>query len=358
MASAALPLVISCQGGTPAARRAARVAAELERLGVAEALQDVDLAASAARDGRTLVVLDGCSSACCTHLLQAKGIRPLAAFDVAELRGSVPAPRGEDPNRLAEEVAFRLRSRRLVRGQPRPARPARPAPAPRTKRAHTDEDYLLAIDALASTTVECGALAAEAPTLAAHVSRVLGVSRAAAGEMLARLEQRGLVERSARRELLLTDRGRAAADRAVRRHRLLECFVKDVLGYPLGACYEQARMLGGAFDDGAIERLGRALRHPARCPHGWPVDAALAREESRELTSVRALGEGDRATVVRVAEQDGYLVDRLVAVRLTPRARLTAKGRQPSGAVSVQVEGRVQALDAEAAGALFVLLRS
>lgn len=349
-----IPLVISCQGGTPAAQLAADVAAALEQLDAAEAASDFDSAVTAARAGRQLIALDGCRSACCTRMLETKDVRPQAALDVTELRERTGAADDADPARLAEKAVSCLQSRRRAAPQPRHPRPLRPAPVSRTKRAHTVDDYLLALDALASTTVECGALAAQAPTLAAHVSRLLGVSRASAGEMLARIEQAGLVERSARKELSLTDEGRAAADRAVRRHRLLERFVHDVLGYPSGACYERARLLEDAFDDDAVERLCAALHDPDRCPHGWPIDAALARAESRELAVLTALAEGEQATVVRVAEQDARVVDRLHELGAMPGAAVTVAGRSPRGSLTVDVDGTARTVDAPAAGAVLV----
>lgn len=346
--------MISCQGGTATARLAAEVAGALEQLDVAEAAPELDGAVTAARGGRKLVALDGCRSACCSRVLAAKGLKPHTALNLADLSASVRAPDAENPARLAVEAASRLRSRRPARPTTRPPRPAAPAAAPRAKRAHTVDDYLLAMDDLAAATVECGALAAHSPTLAAHVSRLLGVSRASAGEVLARLEAAGLVERGARKELLLTSSGRVAADRAVRRHRLLERLASDFLGYPPAECYERARMLDDAFDEEAVERVRRALGDPERCPHGWPVDPRRAREESVELITLAALGPGRAAVVVRLAEHDGPLLGRLYALGLAPGARLTVRGRSPDR-VSVRVGRSLRRLDRAAAEQVFVL---
>lgn len=357
MADPELPLVISCQGGTPAARLAAEVAAALEHLDVAEAVQDLDQALTAARAGRRLIALDGCPSGCRSRLLEAKGVLPEAPVNLGDL-GVHPETASEaDPAPLASEIAARLRSRWPVRGQGRRQRRTGPAQAARTKRANAVDDYLFAIDSLASATVDCGALTADAPTLAAHVSRLLGVTRASAGEMLARLEAEGLVERDVRKELLLTASGRAAADAAVTRHRLLERLAGDFLGYPPHECYERARILDDAFDEDAVDRVRRALGDPARCPHGWPIDARRAREESRELTALSALAEGRKATVVRLAEHDGPLLAGLFELGLVPGTRLTVEHRRQGG-IAVQIGGTVQTLDAASAAEVFVRERS
>ena len=355
MVKAHLPLAISCQGGTLLARLAADVAAALDDLGVAEATQDPDQVIALARAGRTTITLDGCPSACQARRLEAKGLRLKAAFNLAELGIDEPTLDEADPASLAGEVATRLRSRTRGHRQPRAPRPARPAVTARTKRAHDVDDYLLAIDSLASATVECGALVADAPTLAAHVSRVLAVSRVSAGEMLARLATEGLVERGARKELLLTELGRVAADRVVCRHRLLERFASDVLGYPFAECHQRARVLDDAFDDDAVERLRIALGNPARCPHGWPIDPQRARDESRELTALSTLVEKEEATVVRVAEHDGPCLAQFCKLGITPGAKLLMERVQPEAeSIDVHVGGVTRRLQIAAATKAFV----
>jgi len=165
------------------------------------------------------------------------------------------------------------------------------------------QEYLLALDALTSPAVDCGAIAPEAPVLAAHVAAELGLSRPAVGEMLERLREEGLVRRGRRKEIFLTEQGREAADEIVRRQRLLECFVTTTLGYPVEEAYERAAGLRGAFTPADADRLAAALGEPERCPHGWPIDAAAARAESGELVSAASLPPGAEATVVRVSER-------------------------------------------------------
>lgn len=354
MPDADLPLLISCEGRTTGPQLAAEVAAALEQRHVVEVAQELDHAIAAARSGRKLLVLDGCRSACRARVLEAKGLRPHAALNLGELRSSLEGADRADTATLATEVASRLRSMGRADRRARPPRPARPSPAPRARRAHTVDDYLLAIDALASSAVECGALAAGAPTLAAHVSQLLGVSRASAGEMLARLEAAGLVERGARKELLLSTSGRAAADRSVRRQRLLERFVSDFLGYPAEESYERARSLGDALDEDAVDRLGRALGNPERCPHGWPIDPGQARAESRELTALSALPTGEGATVVGLLEHDRHLLARLSALGLVPGARLTTGQRRQARSIAVRVDGTMRHLHAADAAGVFV----
>ncbi len=348
------PLVSCCRGGSPGARLAARTAAALAELAIAEAVEDVDLLVSQARAGRAVIAIDGCPSACSARLLEAKGASPRFTLNLRELGVDVQGAGEEEVAQLAAEIATRIRQRPTSGRRGRPPRPARPDPASRLKRTHGVEDYLIAIDALASTVLGCGALAADAPALAAHVSHLLSVSRVSAGQMLARLQAAGLIERSARKELMLTATGRAAADRAVWRHRLLERLATDFLGYPPTEAYEQARMLDGAFGDEAIGRVASALGGPERCPHGWPIDPVRARAESRELSTLTTLLPGDRATVARLVEHDGPALARLYELRLVPGTALVLADAGTASKMDVRIGETRCTIDSETAARVLV----
>lgn len=314
------PVVVSCRGGTPSAQLAEEIVALLAEHGGAE-LADPEAVVRGDFAGRTVAAVDGCSSACGARLLQAKGAQPNVTLNIEELRrGTAPGPALD---RLAEDVAEQIaegRSRPLRHLKPRrPQVPDAPAWSDADGgRGHTAEDYLRAIDALTTPIADCGALVTDTPTLAAYVSKALGVTRVSAGAMLNRLEGLGLVERNASKEVLLTPEGRSAADEAVRRLRLLECFVTAFLDYSLADCRAQARTLANSFDAEAIERVRLALGNPQACPHGWPIDPAVARDESRSLVALLAVEPGAQVVVARLAEDDAPLVARLVAAGVMP----------------------------------------
>jgi DtxR family Mn-dependent transcriptional regulator len=153
---------------------------------------------------------------------------------------------------------------------------------------------------------------------------------------------------------MLTAKGRVAADRAVRRHRLLERLASDFLGYPPAESYEQARLLDGAFDDEAIERVSRALGDPHSCPHGWPVDPVLAREEGRELSALATLSPGEEARVARLVEEDGPVLAQLYELGLAPGAQVTRAVAGATAQLRVRIGDRTRAIDARAATKVLV----
>jgi len=341
----ARPILISCRGGSPLSQTAERVVDELERRGLVRAGDGAALPT-----GGEIVTLDGCPSACLSRRLAAEGRPPSMRLNIADCGVSDETLAAVEPGQLADDVAWRLARSAAPAALVRPRRPRQRAAAS-SRRTHGVDDYLLAIDALTNPVAACGALIADVPTLAAHVSGLLGVSRPSAGEMLARLEESGLVRRGTRKELLLTRAGRVAADRAIRRHRLLEVFAASFLDFPLAECFERARTLDGAFDDDSLAHLRTALGDPARCPHGWPVDPAVARAEGDALVSLAALAPGEAATVARVGENDASL-QRLVELGLVPGARVAVR----AGGGALDVEGRAVRVGGEEAAAVLVRL--
>ena len=170
-----------------------------------------------------------------------------------------------------------------------------------------------------------------AAPIAARVAQQLGVSRPAAGEMLARLVDQGLVDRGPGGSLGLTDSGIALAEGGIRATRILETFFIEYLGYEPGEVHALALHARDAFDAELLERLFERLGSPQRCPHGWLLGAADERAEASRLQRLSELEAGDRCEVVGVLESDAELVRWLFAVGLVPGAALEVHDVQRAG---------------------------
>jgi DtxR family transcriptional regulator, Mn-dependent transcriptional regulator len=218
---------------------------------------------------------------------------------------------------------------------------------------HSIDEYLETIYFLAFPIGEYRPQTSGTPTLASRVAEMLGVSRASAGEMLKRLE--GLIERGERKEALLTTTGRVRAERVVRKHRIIERLLTDFMGYTPAEAHVYADELGDTFGDEMIERIDERLGHPARCPHGWPVDPGAEQEENRDLAPLSELEPGARATIVRLAEHDGELLHWFYETGLVPGGELEVRDAQPAaGQMTVKLNGAERAIGEKAASGLFV----
>ena len=331
------------------AGRANVMAESLVATGDADLGDSLDEIVAAARDGRSVVTLDGCASACGARLLEARGIAPAVELDLGRVNDADLAL--ITPQRLGDLGARTEPSRRAKRLSRLESGTDAAAPG----RAHSTDDYLLALDSLTTLRVECGALIADAPTLASHVSHALHVSRPTAGETLARLERDGYVERNTHKEILLTAHGRAEADRVIRAQRILERFVTDILGYTAEESYERAREISPGFDAEALERVYAALGAPTMCPHGWPVDAAEGRASARELTALSAAVPGDRIVVDRLEESARARLPILLAAGLTPGREITVTNVDHTvGTLEISCDGTATTLSLDDAAGAFV----
>jgi DtxR family transcriptional regulator, Mn-dependent transcriptional regulator len=220
---------------------------------------------------------------------------------------------------------------------------------------HSVDEYLETIYFLAFPIGEYRPQASGAPTLAARVAEMLGVSRASAGEMLKRLEGEGLVERGEHKEAILTPKGRERAERVVRRHRLVERLLTDFMGYTAAEAHVHADEIGESFSDDMIERIDERLGHPERCPHGWPLDTEAEQAENRELAPLADLAPGTRAEIVRLAEHDGELLHWFYDHGFVPGTELEVREAQPAAEqLTVRVNGDERAISEKAAAGLFV----
>jgi DtxR family Mn-dependent transcriptional regulator len=220
---------------------------------------------------------------------------------------------------------------------------------------HSVDEYLETIYFLAFPIGEYRPLATGSPTLASRVAEMLKVSRASAGEMLKRLEAEGLVERGEHKEAILTATGQERAERVVRRHRIIERLLTDFMGYTAAEAHVHADELGDTFTDEMIERIEERLGRPDRCPHGWPVDTEFEQAENRELAPLSALGAGERATIVRLAEHDGELLHWFYDQDLVPGREIEVRATEPAaGQLTVSLNGAERAVGEKAAAGLFV----
>ncbi|MEO0079741.1 MAG: metal-dependent transcriptional regulator [candidate division WOR-3 bacterium] len=96
------------------------------------------------------------------------------------------------------------------------------------------------------------------------VARFLEVSRPSVVAALAGLQKKGLVEHEHYGGVELTARGRALASAIDRRHRLIEDFLRDVLGVSDRVAAQDACRLEHALSAETAERLAALVRRLKR----------------------------------------------------------------------------------------------
>lgn len=150
-----------------------------------------------------------------------------------------------------------------------------------------------------------------------------GTSRANVSDVMRRLHAHGLVVYEPYRPVTLTGLGERLALAMVRRHRLIECFLADVLGYSWAEVHDDAERLEHAASQRFLDRIDALLGHPVADPHGDPIPPADG--TWRPPTDVVALADAPPGPhrVVRVSDADPEALARWEAFGVRPGVVLT-----------------------------------
>jgi DtxR family Mn-dependent transcriptional regulator len=177
------------------------------------------------------------------------------------------------------------------------------------------------------------------PATTNDIALQLRVSAASVSGMVRRLADQGLITHEPYRGVRLTLDGRHAALRTLRRHRILECYLTEVLGYPWDRVHEEAEQLEHAASEELIERMAAALGDPVHDPHGAPIPTRDGRVEESSLRSLAEMGQGDRVRVRRMQDEDAERLRYLAELGIRPGALVRVLDKAPfDGPITLWVD--------------------
>jgi len=182
------------------------------------------------------------------------------------------------------------------------------------------EDYLKAIYDLERDTQ---------PAATNDIAERLAISPASVSGMMRRLAEQGLITHEPYRGARLTDDGRRAALRTLRRHRILECYLTEVLGYPWDRVHDEAERLEHAASEELIERMADALGDPVHDPHGAPIPSREGVVEETPRRTLADVAAGERVRVRQVMDDDGERLRYLAELGIRPGSILRVLDRAP-----------------------------
>lgn len=192
------------------------------------------------------------------------------------------------------------------------------------------------------------------PVIAAHVARWLAVQPPTASYALSEMEKKGFIRRDDRSGITLTPVGAALAEVVIRRHRLLECFLADVVGVPWHLLHEEAVQLEHALSPLLEQRIGSLVGTATVCPHGNPIPGSGAAQASG--TRLDRVAAGSMFTVRRVdeeAEEQTELLRYMEANRLLPGQQFFIPDASPIYGVTLRSCNRDVTLSPEVAAVLW-----
>jgi len=150
---------------------------------------------------------------------------------------------------------------------------------------------------------------------------MLGVPLTRVGRCVTALMERGLV-RAEGPSLHLTPLGRQAADERVRSHRVLETFLAERGGRPVGLVHRLADRLEHRVPPERIDAMERSLGHPVRDPHGDLIPGPTGRGPDRRRVPLSLCPPGSVVRVLHVEDEPDQRFAELLAQGLAPGTEL------------------------------------
>jgi DtxR family Mn-dependent transcriptional regulator len=178
-----------------------------------------------------------------------------------------------------------------------------------------------------------------APASTNDIADRLAISPASVSGMVRRLADQGLVTHEPYRGVRLTEDGRRAALRTLRRHRILECYLTEVLGYPWDRVHAEAERLEHAASEELVERMASALGDPVQDPHGAPIPTRDGRVEEASLRTLAEAAAGEQVRIRRVHDKDPARLRYLAELGIRPGSVVRVLERAPfDGPITLEVD--------------------
>lgn len=192
------------------------------------------------------------------------------------------------------------------------------------------EDYLKAIYVLQS----------EGDTATTtNIASSLGVSSASVTNMLKRLAKMNLLEYESYKGAKLTITGTKIALEVLRHHRLLELYLKEVMGYSWDEVHDEAEKLEHHISEQFEDRIAELLNHPTHDPHGDPIPSKDGVVPEMAQLSISKAELNRTYLVGRVKDQDPELLRYLEKIGIIPGVKIEVLERAPfNGPIKIRLE--------------------
>lgn len=209
------------------------------------------------------------------------------------------------------------------------------------------EDYLKAIYLLE--------IEGEAATTN-NIADALSVSSASVTNMLKKLAKHKLINHKSYRGAELTKAGEKIALEVIRHHRLLELYLKEMMGYSWDEVHDEAEKLEHHISEQFEDKISELLNHPTHDPHGDPIpskDGIVPEMASLAITDAK---ENKSYLIGRVKDQDPELLRYLEKTGIIPGVKVQVLEKTPfNGPVKIKLEDKETTIGNAVAKDVFLL---
>ena len=187
------------------------------------------------------------------------------------------------------------------------------------------------------------------------IAQALDVSNASVTNMFKKLAGMKLIVHESYKGAVLSPAGKKVALEILRHHRLLELYLKEVMGYSWDEVHDEAEKLEHHISEQFEDCIAELLDHPTYDPHGDPIPT---KDGIMPEKATLALNEAEIKTlymVGRVRDQNPELLRYLEQQGVLPGVELTIIEKAPfDGPISLEIDSEVISLGFSSAQNIFL----
>ena len=193
----------------------------------------------------------------------------------------------------------------------------------------------------------------QASASTSEIARRMDVAPASVTNMVKRLSDMGMVEYQSYRGAQLTEAGRKIALEIIRHHRLLETYLREIMGYSWDKMHEEAEHLEHHISEEFEDKIDQLLGYPTHDPHGDPIpsrDGVIIEHVTRPLWAEPI---GSPRTIRRFSDLDTSILYELEEAGLELGEPVTILEKSDQS-LQIRLGDAVVSLSKEAATNVFV----
>jgi DtxR family Mn-dependent transcriptional regulator len=196
-------------------------------------------------------------------------------------------------------------------------------------------------------------------TTTTNIANALDVSSASVTNMLKRLAKMNLLEYESYKGAKLTDTGNKIALEILRHHRLLELYLKEVMGYSWDEVHDEAEKLEHHISEQFEDRIAELLNHPTHDPHGDPIPSKDGIMPTMAQLSISEAEENTPYIIGRVKDQDPELLRYLEKIGVLPGSKIEVIEKAPfNGPVKICLEDNIEQMLGQAVASEVYLIEA
>ncbi|MCY4170410.1 MAG: metal-dependent transcriptional regulator [Bacteroidetes bacterium] len=187
------------------------------------------------------------------------------------------------------------------------------------------------------------------------IARMLDVSAASVTGMMKRLDRMQLVVHESYKGVRLTESGEKIALEIIRHHRLLETYLREMMGYPWEKMHDEAEHLEHHISEEFEERIDALLGHPTHDPHGHPIPTRDLKIIRQSTTVLSRAPKNQTLAIHHLSDTNSDILHLAEKMGLMPGSELQIIDQTQTG-MTVRTENQNQFINNEIADSIYVVV--